>query len=156
MGPIVIAVDDPRNDDVRVLLQRHLDFCNAHTPPEDVYALDLDGLLDPAVTFFTARNDDRRLMAISALKQLDSTHGELKSMHTAETARGRGIGRAMVDHMLGVARQRGYTRVSLETGSMEAFRPARSLYERSGFTLCGPFADYPDKPNSAFMTLTLG
>ena len=77
-------------------------------------------------------------------------------MHTIEAARRQGIGRALVDHLLGVARHRRYQRVSLETGTMDAFEPARSLYERFGFTPCGPFGDYPDSPNSAFMTLLLG
>ncbi len=155
MTPLLIAVDDPRRDDIRRLLERHLAFAHEHTPPEDVHALDLSGLLDPAVTFFSARADDE-LLAIGALKELDATHGELKSMHTAAAARRRGLGRAMVDHLLGVARQRGYRRVSLETGTMDAFGPARSLYEASGFTACGPFDHYAPSASSAFMTLTLG
>ena len=154
MRSLKIELDDPRADDVVALLERHLAFANEHSPPEDVHALDLDGLLDPAVTFFSARRD-RQLLAIGALKQLDETHGELKSMHTAAVARGQGIGRAMVDHLVGVARARGYRRVSLETGSTDPFVPARSLYERSGFTPCGPFGDYVESRNSAFLTLVL-
>ncbi len=154
MERFVIAVDDPRADDVRALIGRHLGFANEHTPPQDVHALDLDGLLDPAVTFFSARRDGE-LLAIGALKQLDGDHAELKSMHTAEAARRQGIGRAMVGHLLSVARQRGYRQVSLETGTMDAFSPARALYDASGFTPCGPFGDYAPSPSSAFMTLTL-
>jgi putative acetyltransferase len=153
--PLVIAVDDPRAADVRALLDRHLAFANEHSPPEDVHALDLDGLLVPAMTFFSARRDGT-LLAIGALKELDPAWGELKSMHTAAAARRQGLGRVMVDHLVGLARQRGYARVSLETGSMEAFVPARSLYRACGFTTCGPFAKYPDSPNSTFMTLALG
>jgi putative acetyltransferase len=155
MGPLVIGIDDPCAGDVRALLDQHLVFANEHTPPQDVHALDLNELLNPAVTLFSARRD-RQLFAIGALKQLNETHVELKSMHTAEAARGQGIGQAMVDHLLGVARHRGYRRVSLETGAVDAFGPARSLYMRSGFTPCRPFGNYPESPNSAFMTLLFG
>jgi putative acetyltransferase len=149
-----ISIDDPRVSDVRYLLERHLAFANSHSPPEDVHALDVDGLLDPALTFFTLRRNNE-LLGVGALKQLDASHAELKSMHTAEAARGRGIGRAMVQHLLDVARARGFRRVSLETGSMPAFAPARSLYASAGFTPCGPFGDYRPSRNSTFMTLLL-
>jgi len=151
---VEIAVDDPRAADVCSLLERHLAFAHEHTPPEDVHALDLSGLLDVSVTFFSARRGPE-LVGIGALKEIDDRHGELKSMHTAAAERGRGVGRAMVDHLVGVARQRGYRRVSLETGTMAAFAPARSLYARVGFMPCGPFGDYRPSPNSAFMTLPL-
>lgn len=154
MTPLAIDIDDPRAADVYALLERHLDFCRATSPPEDVHALDLDGLLDPTVAFYSVRRDGE-LVAIGALKQLDAVHGELKSMHTAAAARGQGAARALVDHLLGVARDRGYVRVSLETGSMDAFVPARTLYETAGFTSCGPFGSYSPSPNSTFMTLTL-
>lgn len=154
VSPLVIAIDDPRVADIRALLERHLGFAHETTPPEDVHALDLDGLLEPAVTFFSARRDGA-LLGIGALKQLDDTHGELKSMHTAAAARRQGVGRAMVDHLVGVARERGYRRVSLETGSMDAFEPARSLYATAGFTVCGPFDSYQLRPNSTYMTLAL-
>jgi putative acetyltransferase len=149
-----ILVDDPRDRDVRALLQRHLVFANTHSPPEDVHALDLDGLLDPAVTFFSFRRGGE-LLGVGALKQLDARHAELKSMHTAQAARGRGVGRAMLAHLLRVAGDRGYHRVSLETGSMTAFAPARSLYASAGFTPCEPFGSYRPSPNSTFMTLLL-
>lgn len=149
-----IAVDDPRAEDVRALLERHLAFARSNTPPEDVHALGIDGLVDPAVTFFSFRLRGE-LLGVGALKRLDRHHAELKSMHTAEAARGRGIGRAMVEHLVGVARQRGFRRVSIETGSTEAFAPARSLYARAGFEPCGPFGDYRPSPNSTFMTQSL-
>jgi putative acetyltransferase len=152
--PVEIAADDPRAPDVRALLRRHLEFARATTPPEGVFALGLDGLLDPAVSFYTGRRSGQ-LLAVGALKQLDERHGELKSMHTAAEARGQGIGGAMVKHLIGVARARGLRRLSLETGSMAAFAPARSLYARAGFTPCGPFGGYPDSPTSVFMTLAL-
>ena len=151
---MAIEVDDPRRADVRALLERHLAFCNQHSPPEDVHALDIDGLLDPAVTFFGHRRDGE-LLAVGALKQLDEVHAEIKSMHTLAESRGAGIARAMLDHLLRVARERGVKRVSLETGSMEAFAPARALYANAGFTECAPFADYAPSPNSTFMTLAL-
>jgi putative acetyltransferase len=150
----VIEADDPRREDVRELLARHLDYARETTPPEGVYALDFDGLLDPAITLFSYRLDGE-LLAIGALKQLDDDHAELKSMHTAQAARGRGIGREMVEHLIAVARDRGLTRVSLETGSMDAFAPARSLYSKAGFVPCGPFGAYPGGPTSSFMTLDL-
>jgi putative acetyltransferase len=149
-----IAIDDPRAEDVRALLQRHLAFANSHSPPEDVHALEVDGLLDPAITFFSVRVNGE-LLGIGALKQLDDHRGELKSMHVAEAARGRGVGRAMLDHLLGVARHRGLHQVSLETGSMAAFAPARSLYAGAGFRPSEPFGAYDASRNSSFMTLWL-
>ena len=149
-----IAVDDPSAGDVCALLERHLAFAAATTPPEDVHALDVNGLLDPAVTLFSFRAGGE-LLGVAALKRLDDRHAELKSMHTAEAARRRGVGRALVDHVVDVARGRGYRRLSLETGSGAAFAAARALYADAGFAVCGPFADYPDSPNSAYMTLIL-
>ena len=149
-----IMVHDPRAADVRALLQRHLEFAYATTPAEHVHALDLDGLLDPAVTFYGYRRSGR-LLAVGALRHLDRQHGELKSMHTAAEARGQGIGGAMLAYLIGVARDRGLRRLSLETGSMAAFAPARALYARAGFTESGPFGDYPPSVTSTFMTLLL-
>lgn len=149
-----ISVDDPGAPDVRALLERHLGFAALHSPPEDVHALDVDRLLDPAVTFFSCRVDGK-LLGVGAIKQLDPEHAELKSMHVAESARGRGFGRAILEHLLRVARDRGVRRVSLETGSMAGFASARSLYRRAGFAPCGPFADYSPSRNSIFMTLQL-
>jgi putative acetyltransferase len=149
-----ISTDDPSSDDVRALIERHLEFARATTPPEHVFALDLDGLKDPAVTFFTYRvNGD--VIGMAALKQLDDEHAELKSMHTAAEARGRGVGRALVDHIVAVARERGYRRLSLETGSGPAFEAARSLYAGASFTPCEAFGDYRSTPLSAYMTLAL-
>ncbi len=149
-----IAIDDPRAQDVRELLQRHLTFARSHTPPEDAHALEADALLDPGVTLFSFRREGV-LLGVAALKQLDERHAEIKSMHTAEEARGRGIARAMVGHLLDVARARGFRRVSLETGAMPAFAPARTLYASAGFERCEPFGDYRRSANSVFMTLSL-
>jgi putative acetyltransferase len=149
-----ISIDDPRADDVRELLGRHLAFAHSTTPPENVFALDVDGLVEAAVTFFSFRVDGR-LLGVAALKRIDDHHGEVKSMHTADEARGRGIARALVDHVIGVAREQGYRRLSLETGAGPAFEPARRLYASAGFTPCGAFGDYTPSPRSAYMTLPL-
>ena len=154
MDAFVIEPDDPRRDDVRALLEQHLAFANEVTEPGHVHALDLEGLLRPEITFFSLRVDGE-LLGVGALKQLDREHAELKSMHTARAARRRGVGRAIVDHLLAVAAARGFRRVSLETGSQEAFAPARSLYAGAGFVPCGPFGDYEPSRNSSFMTLLL-
>ena len=151
----MIAADDPRADDVRALLARHLAFARATTAPEDVYALDVDALADPAVAFFSFRDGDGTVLGVGALKRIDDGHAEIKSMHTAAEARGRGVGWAMLEHLLAVARERGYGRVSLETGAGPAFAPARALYARAGFSACGAFADYVPSPSSAYMTLVL-
>lgn len=126
----------------------------SQSPPENVFALDVSGLLDPAVTLYSYRRDGE-LLAIGALKHLADRHGELKSMHTAAAARGAGIGRAVLMHLIGVARERGYVLLSLETGSMAGFIPARALYASAGFTECGAFADYQPSPHSTFMSLSL-
>jgi putative acetyltransferase len=151
----VIGVDDPRSPDVRAVLERHLAFARATTRKEDVHALEADDLADPAVTLFSYRDGGGAVLGIAALKRIDDEHAEVKSMHTVEEARGRGVGRALVEHMVAVARERGYRRLSLETGAQPAFAPARALYASAGFTPCGPFAGYPDSPNSAFMTRAL-
>jgi putative acetyltransferase len=149
-----IAMDDPRQPDVRALLERHLEFALAQTPPEHSFALDAEGLLDPAVTFFSFRADGS-LLGVGAIRRLTPDHAEIKSMHTAQAARGRGVGRAMLVHLLDVARCRGFRRVSLETGTTAAFAPARALYQSAGFVRCGPFAGYGPTEDNLFMTLDL-
>jgi putative acetyltransferase len=150
-----ISIDDPGAPDVRRLLRTHLTFARGQTPPEDAHALDVDGLLDPSVTFFSLRRNGQ-LLAVGALKRLDDEHAEVKSMHTVQTARGQGVGRRMIEHLIAVAREAGYRRVSLETGSMAAFEPARALYASVGFQPCEPFSDYRASVNSTYMTLRLG
>src|SRR6516165_2193144 len=127
-----IAEDDPRRPEIQALLERHLDFARAQTPPEHSFALDVAGLLDPAVSLFSVRADGS-LLGIGAIKRLGPHHAEIKSMHTAEAARGRGIGRAMLAHLLEVARARGFRRVSLETGTTATFAPAQAMYQSAGF-----------------------
>ena len=150
----MIDADDPRSPDVRALLDRHLAFALETSPPEHAFALDVDGLLDPAISFYSCRLSGE-LLGIGALKELDPAHGEIKSMHTAAAARGRGVGRAMLTRLLSVARARGYARVSLETGTMAEFAAARALYASAGFVFCPPFADYAASPDNCFMTVTL-
>jgi putative acetyltransferase len=139
---------------VYALLEQHLAFAAASTPTEHIHALDLDGLLDPAITFFSVR-EDGELLGVGALKRLDRDHAELKSMHTAAAARRRGVARALVEHLLAVAAARGFSRVSLETGTGDAFAPAQALYATAGFVPCEPFADYRASPDNTFMTLPL-
>ncbi|MPZ70057.1 MAG: GNAT family N-acetyltransferase [Actinobacteria bacterium] len=124
------------------------------SPPEDVHALDVSGLREEGVSFFSVRADGE-LLGVGALKHLDPIHAELKSMHTAPAARRKGVARAILDHLIGTALARGYERLSIETGSMEAFAPARALYASAGFEPCDPFGDYVHSPYSVFMTLDL-
>jgi putative acetyltransferase len=151
---IEIHPDDLRGADVAALLQQHLDDMHRHSPPESVHALDLDKLRRPDISFWVAR-EDGALLGCGALRQLDPRHGEIKSMRTANAHRGRGVGEAMLAHILAEARRRGYARLSLETGTPAAFDPARRLYARHGFVECGPFGDYVPDPYSTFMTLEL-
>jgi putative acetyltransferase len=119
VSDLVIAVDDPRADDVQALLERHLAFARSHTPPQDVHALDVVGLMSPAITLFSARRA-RQLLGVGALRHIDATHGEVKSMHTRDVARGQGVARSLLERVIDVARRRGYQRVSLETGAGDA------------------------------------
>ena len=151
---MLIRVDDLRGPEIRALLEEHLRNMYEITPAKSVHALDLEGLRAPEITFWTAWEGER-LAGCGALKEIDARHGEIKSMRTPAASRRRGAGRAILAHILGVARARGYERLSLETGSFDAFIPARRLYESFGFADCGPFADYVEDPNSVFMTLRL-
>lgn len=149
-----IVVDDLRGQEIRALLQEHLESMKLYSPPESIHALDIEALRKPEITFWTVWDNDD-LLGCGALKQLDVKHGEIKSMRTSIRHRRRGAAKALLAHILEVASQRGYTRLSLETGSHEAFAPARSLYMAFGFTYCEPFADYRLDPFSVFMTKEL-
>lgn len=149
-----IRLDDLSGPEIAALLQEHLASMVRHSPPESVHALSLEGLRAPEVTFWTVWQGSE-LVGCGALKELDATHGELKSMRTASPHLRSGVAAALLQHMLSEARRRGYRRLSLETGSMEAFAPARALYAKFGFRPSGPFADYVDDPNSVFMTREL-
>ena len=150
-----ITIGDLTDPRVVDLLQCHLTSARAHTAPGSAHALDLGGLQAPDITFWTAW-DRNTLVAVGALKQLTEAHAEVKSMYTAALARRRGIGSAMLRHIIAFARSRGISRLSLETGSWDYFRPAVTLYRKHGFVDCQPFADYVQDPNSVFMTLDLG
>lgn len=157
--PLTIREDDLSGPDVARLLQKHLEFTAGESPPESSHALDLAELRAPEITFWCAWDGDV-LLGCVALKDLGRAndagrHGEIKSMHTAEAARGRGVGRALMEHLMAEARQRHYARLSLETGSMESFIAARTLYASFGFQTCPPFGDYVLDPYSEFMTLEL-
>jgi len=149
-----ISIEDPRTPDVMRLLRTHLDFCHSVTPPEGVFALDVEALRRPGTTIFGIRNA-RVLMGTCALKIIDHQHAELKSMHVLQGERGQGLGSRLLSHVLDYAEAGNIIRVSLETGHQEPFAAARELYVRTGFRMSGPFADYPESPYSVFMTMDL-
>jgi len=149
-----IRTDDLAGPEIRELLAEHLRSMYELSPPESVHALDLAALRGSDITFWTAWSNSE-LLGCGALKELSPAHGEIKSMRTRSARRRQGVARAMVQHIIAEARARSYARLSLETGSMEAFEPARRLYEAFGFAYCPPFADYIEDPNSSFMTLEL-
>src|SRR5690349_6610521 len=151
---LLIRTDDLSGHAIAALLQAHLDHAARHSPPESIHALDLDKLRVPEITFWSVWSDGA-LAGCGALKELAPDHGEIKSMHTAQTHRGQGVAGRLLAHILEEARARSYRRVSLETGTMEGFAPARALYGRFGFTVCPPFAQYREDPNSVCMTLEL-
>lgn len=142
---------DPR---VLDLLRTHLTSARAQTARGSAHALDITGLQSPQISFWTIWEDDT-LLGCGALKQLSADHGEVKSMHVAETVRRKGAGSAMLGHIIEAARECGMSRLSLETGSWEYFRPAREFYRRHGFRECPPFGEYGLDPNSVFMSLDL-
>ena len=149
-----IEIDDLSRPEIHALLGEHLANMYELSPPESVHALDLSKLRAPDITFWSVW-DDSTLVGCGALKQLSATEGEIKSMRTPKALRRRGAGRAVLAHIIDEARARGYKRLSLETGSQDAFVPAQNLYRSFGFSFCGPFGDYKPDPNSVFMTLEL-
>jgi putative acetyltransferase len=164
--PMNIEIDDLTRPAIHALLNEHLQSMYALSPPESVHALDLEKLRQPEITFWSAW-EGPVLLGCGALKllkpkpgQLGSElhgerHGEIKSMRTPAALRRQGAGRAILAHIIDFARAQSYARLSLETGSMQAFQPAHALYQSFGFTFCGPFGDYVDDPYSVFMTLRL-
>ncbi len=149
-----IRVDDPRGEQAVALLREHLDEMALYAPPESSHALDVDGLCSPDVTFWTGWAD-RELLGCGALLELDHRHGEVKSMRIARGHLRQGVATQLLQHIIAEAERRSYTRLSLETGSMKGFAPARALYPRFGFSLCEPFASYVPDRNSVFMTRAL-
>ena len=152
--PVKIEIDDLSRPAIHALLNEHLQSMYELSPPESVHALDLEKLRGPEITFWSAW-EGSLLLGCGALKELDDKHGEVKSMRTPIALRRKGVGRAILAHIIEVARSRSYERLSLETGSNEAFKPAQRLYESFGFVYCGPFGEYTEDPNSVFMTMRL-
>ena len=136
------------------MLEQHISDMRAISPPESKHALDLNGLRRPEITFWTVW-DGTNLAGCGALKELDPSHAEIKSMRTAPEYRNRGVAKLLLGHIIDEARRRNYRRLSLETGAMPFFVPARQLYLKFGFVHCGPFAEYREDPNSVFMTREL-
>lgn len=154
MDGLSIRQDDLTDERSRALVLRHLTGMHANSPPESVHALGIEKLRAPDITFWTAWLGEE-CVACGALKALDAANGEIKSMRVADAWLGKGCGRAMLEHLLAVARERGMKTLWLETGSGEAFLPAHRLYLSAGFTFCGPFGDYRDDPFSRFMNKSL-
>ena len=154
---LLIAVDDLRGPEIAAVLQRHLDLMHEITPAGSVYALDLEKLRVPEITFWSARLDGQ-LVGCVALKEFgtpQNRQGEIKSLHTLKELRGKGVARALVEHLVAQAKQRGLITLWLETGRTPPFLPAQKLYESFGFKVCGPFGDYAFDAHSLYMSLEL-
>ena len=151
---MIIAEEHPLTPDLELLFQRHTADMHADTPPESIHMLDKGALAAPGIRFFVLR-DAGAPMAMGAYKRIDAGHAEIKSMHVLTEARGRGLSKALLDHLIAAARAEGLARLSLETGIQPTFVAARALYERAGFVECGPFEGYREDPNSVFMTKAL-
>lgn len=149
-----IRIDPVTSSKVIALLEDHLHSMTLHSPPESIHALDVEKLRKPEITFWTAWEGEN-LLGCGAIKELDSKHAEIKSMKTSSDHLRKGVARKILVHILEEAKKRGYEQLSLETGSMDAFLPAKKLYENLGFVYCGPFSDYIEDPNSVFMTYTV-
>jgi putative acetyltransferase len=153
-----IKIDDLQGPEIYALLKEHVRDLALHSPPESCHALDIHALRQSDITFWTAWSDQSsaaQLLGCGALKQLDAQHAELKSMRTDAAHLQKGVAQAILSHILQEAQERGYRRISLETGSVQAFVPALSLYAKNGFITCGPFAGYGLDPFSVFMTKVL-
>ncbi len=149
-----IREDDLRSEAIASLLREHLEGMAEVSPPESMHALDIEGLRAPNITFWTGWQGDE-LFGCGALKELDAEHGEIKSMRTATAHLRKGVASHLLEHIIKEAERRSYRRLSLETGSMDAFKPARALYASYGFEYCAPFGDYVEDSYSVFMTKRL-
>jgi putative acetyltransferase len=149
---VEIKIDDLTGPEVAELVGEHLQGMSLNSPPESIHALNLEGLKKPEITFWSVW-EGKELVGCGALKELDGQHGEIKSMRTSASHLRKGIARRMLQHIIEEAKRRGYRQLSLETGSMDAFEPARRLYASFGFQYCRPFSDYTEDPNSVFMTI---
>ncbi|MGH1422123.1 MAG: GNAT family N-acetyltransferase [Hyphomonas sp.] len=151
---VEIRIDDLNGPEIAALLQTHAELMLSQSPAESCHFLPIDGLRDPAVTMWS-QWEGEALLGCGALKDIGNGQGEIKSMHTRAAERGRGLGEQMLMHVMAEARARGMTALYLETGAPEGFIPARRLYEKHGFALCGPFGDYTLDPMSVFMSRAL-
>jgi putative acetyltransferase len=149
-----IAEEHPLTPDLALLFERHTADMHADTPPESIHMMDKGALATPGIRFFVLREGGEPL-AMGAVKRIDADHAEIKSMHVLTEARGRGLSKAMLEHLVAAARADGFTRLSLETGVQPTFVAARALYARAGFAECPPFEGYAEDPNSVFMTKVL-
>ncbi|WP_340373546.1 GNAT family N-acetyltransferase [Peribacillus sp. FSL E2-0218] len=145
-----IKIDDLNGSEVIALVSEHLHGMTLHSPPDSIHALNLEALRKPEITFWSVWEGDQ-LVGCGALKEIDGQHGEIKSMRTSSSHLRKGVAKQLLEYIMEVAKQRGYRRLSLETGSMDAFEPARRLYASIGFQYCKPFSDYIEDPNSVFM-----
>ena len=152
LTPVEVAPDDPRIGD---LVRRHLELMRASSPACSVHAMEADALADAGARMVAVFDEGGVPVAMGAMKLIDTGHAELKSMHVVREARGRGLGRVVLRHLLGLAEAAGAGRVSLETGSQEVFGPARAMYRAEGFEDCGPFEGYAEDPASTFLTRVL-
>jgi putative acetyltransferase len=152
--PLTIAEEHPLTPDLELLFQRHTADMHADTPPESIHMMDKGALASPGIRFFVLR-DGGQALAMGAFKRIDAAHAEIKSMHVLHEARGRGLSKAMLEHLVTEAQADGFARLSLETGVQPTFVAARALYARAGFQECGPFEGYTLDPNSVFMTKVL-
>ena len=151
---VTITRESPLGADLSLLMTRHTQAMHADTPPESIHMMDAGQLATPAIAFFVMREEGEPV-GMGAFKRIDAAHAEIKSMHVLSELRGRGLARAMLDHLMAEARAAGITRLSLETGAQDSFGPARGLYLAAGFAFCPPFEGYVEDPNSVFMTCTL-
>ncbi len=151
---MTIKRDDLTGSEIKALLQEHLQSMRTHSPPESCHVLDIESLRKPEITFWTVW-ESGELLGCGALKEMDAHHAEIKSMRTSSLHLRKGVAKTLLNHILEEAKHRGYNQLSLETGSMEVFEPARKLYAQFGFTYCDPYADYVEDPNSVFMTKEL-
>jgi putative acetyltransferase len=151
---ITIKIDNLSSSQIALFLQEHIKDMKAVSPPKSKHALDIEELKKPEITFWTVW-DGETLIGCGGIKELDAKHAEVKSMRTSATYRGRGVASKLLQHIVNEAQQRGYERLSLETGAMPFFAPARALYEKFGFSFCAPFSTYKEDINSVFMTKEL-
>ena len=152
---LTVALESPLGPALALLFARHVEAMHSDTPPESIHMLPREDLAVPGIDFLVLRDGQGAAVAMGAIKRIDATHAELKSMHVLAERRGEGLSRAMLSALVAQARTRGFARLSLETGVQDSFHAARALYAGWGFTECGPFQGYGPDPNSLFMTLAL-